>query len=76
MGAFLGEGYDLKKLDTLFLAMPISFKGRLVQYAGWLHRKCEGKADVWIFDFVDENLAVAMSMRRGRKPAYEEMRYG
>ncbi len=74
-GSFLGEGYDLQELDTLFLAMPISFKGRLVQYAGRLHRKCEGKSEVRVYDFIDENLPVAMSMFRKRKSAYKEMGY-
>ncbi len=74
-GSFLGEGFDMKELDTLFLAMPISFKGRLIQYAGRLHRKCEGKKEVQVFDFLDTHLPVAMSMYRKRKAAYREMGY-
>lgn len=72
----LGEGYDLKELDTLFLTMPISFKGRLIQYVGRLHRKHEGKKEVRVFDFIDENLPVAMSMWRKRKSAYRKLGYG
>ncbi len=74
-GSFLGEGFDMKELDTLFLTMPISFKGRLVQYAGRLHRKCEGKKEVKVYDFLDILLPVAMSMYRKRKTAYQEMGY-
>ncbi|MFC0534286.1 DEAD/DEAH box helicase [Pelagicoccus mobilis] len=74
-GSFLGEGYDLQELDTLFLAMPISFKGRLIQYVGRLHRRCEGKREVRVYDFIDENLPVAMSMFRKRRPAYNKMGY-
>lgn len=74
-GSFLGEGYDIQELDTLFLTMPISFKGRLVQYAGRLHRKHQGKKEIRVFDFIDENLPVAMSMLRRRAPAYKEMGY-
>ena len=74
-GSFLGEGFDMKELDTLFLAMPLSFKGRLIQYAGRLHRKFEGKKEVQVFDFLDTQLPVAMSMYRKRKVAYREMGY-
>ena len=65
----------MKELDTLFLAMPLSFKGRLIQYAGRLHRKFEGKKEVQVFDFLDTQLSVAMSMYRKRKGAYREMGY-
>lgn len=74
-GSFLGEGFDMKELDTLFLTMPLSFKGRLIQYAGRLHRKCDGKSDVRVFDFMDTKLPVAMSMYRKRRSAYREMGY-
>lgn len=74
-GSFLGEGFDMKELDTLFLTMPLSFKGRLIQYAGRLHRKCNGKSDVRVFDFMDTKLPVAMSMYRKRRSAYREMGY-
>ncbi len=74
-GSFLGEGYDLKELDTLLLCMPISFKGRIVQYAGRLQRRCLGKKEIRVFDFLDRRLSLAMAMWRRRKGAYREMGY-
>jgi len=52
-GKYVGEGFDYPRLDTLFLVSPISWKGRLQQYAGRLHRECEGKKDVRIYDYID-----------------------
>ena len=52
-GHFIGEGFDEPRLDTLFLAMPISWKGTLQQYAGRLHRLYEAKKEVKIYDYVD-----------------------
>ena len=52
-GQYVGEGFDYPRLDTLFLALPISWKGRLEQYAGRLHRENEGKKDVRIYDYID-----------------------
>lgn len=73
--SLLGEGFDLPILDTLFLTMPISFKGRLVQYAGRLHRASPGKKNVLIYDYLDEQLPLACSMYRKRLPAYRSMGY-
>jgi superfamily II DNA or RNA helicase len=73
--SLLGEGFDLPMLDTLFLAMPISFKGRLVQYAGRLNRPAPSKANVVIYDYLDELLPLTMSMYRCRLPAYRSMGY-
>jgi superfamily II DNA or RNA helicase len=73
--SLLGEGFDLPILDTLFLTMPISFKGRLVQYAGRLHRTSPGKTSVEVFDYLDERLLVTASMYRKRLPGYREMGY-
>ena len=73
--SLLGEGFDLPILDTLFLAMPISFKGRLIQYAGRLHRNNPGKDKVTIYDYVDEQLPLSTSMYRKRLPAYRQMGY-
>ena len=73
--SLLGEGFDLPVLDTLVLAMPISFKGRLIQYAGRLHRTSPGKSKVIIYDYLDEQMALTMSMYRRRLPAYRHMGY-
>lgn len=73
--SLVGEGFDLPQLDTLVLAMPISFKKRLVQYAGRLHRSHEAKRDVLIFDYLDENHAVTNAMFRRRLTGYGEMGY-
>ena len=61
-GSFLGEGFDDARLDTLFLASPISWKGRLTQFAGRLHRLHDGKREVRIYDYVDVNVAVCARM--------------
>lgn len=52
-GKLVGEGFDHPPLDTLVLAMPVSWKGTLQQYAGRLHREHATKTDVRIIDFVD-----------------------
>ena len=75
-GSFIGEGFDLPALDTLFLAMPVAFKGKLIQYAGRLHRVYPGKEKVEIFDYVDSRLALTMSMWRKRQKTYKAMDYG
>jgi superfamily II DNA or RNA helicase len=74
-GSLIGEGFDLPALDTLVLASPISFKGRLIQYAGRLHRASEHKHDVRIFDYVDASSPVMLKMCRKRRKAYETMGY-
>ncbi|MFZ4696110.1 MAG: DEAD/DEAH box helicase family protein, partial [Verrucomicrobiia bacterium] len=73
--SLIGEGFDLPQLDTLFLAMPLSFKGRLIQYAGRLHRSFEGKRDVLIYDYIEPANALTMSMHRKRLIAYRQMGY-
>ncbi len=73
--SLLGEGFDFPQLDTLFLAMPISFEGRLIQYAGRLHRACENKHEVRIYDYLDENSGLTFSMYRKRRAAYRQMGY-
>jgi superfamily II DNA or RNA helicase len=51
-GKYVGEGFDYPRLDTLFLASPIAWKGTLAQYAGRLHREYPNKKDVMIYDYV------------------------
>ncbi len=67
-GQYLGEGFDCPQLDTLFLAFPVAFKGKLVQYAGRIMRECPEKSDAEIFDYVDVRVPVLkrMSARRGK----------
>lgn len=73
--SLIGEGFDLPALDTLFMALPISFKGRVVQYAGRLHRASEGKRDLLIYDYVDSHCAMTLKMYRNRLRAYRYMGY-
>ena len=73
--SLIGEGFDLPELDTLFLAMPLSFKGRMIQYAGRLHRLSDGKTNVLIHDYIDSHMAVTLKMYRNRINAYKEMGY-
>lgn len=73
--SLIGEGFDLPRLDTLVLAMPLSFKGRLVQYAGRLHRRHEAKGAALIFDYLDHNHAITSAMFRRRLAGYNELGY-
>lgn len=73
--SLIGEGFDLPRLDTLVLSMPLSFKGRLIQYAGRLHRRHETKGDPVIFDYLDENHAITNAMFRRRLAGYKELGY-
>lgn len=74
-GRYAGEGFDDARLDTLFLAMPVSWKGTLVQYAGRIHRLHEGKKEVRIYDYVDSNVPVLMNMFRKRLRGYRTLGY-
>ncbi len=74
-GAYIGEGFDEPGLDTLFITMPISFKGRVVQYAGRLHRKHKDKENVQIYDYVDANIPVLYRMYQKRLKSYKFMGY-
>lgn len=73
--SLIGEGFDLPSLDTLFLGMPLSFKGRLIQYAGRLHRTHAEKREVVIYDYLDDNHPVTQAMFRRRATAYRQMGY-
>ncbi len=74
-GSFLGEGFDDARLDTLFLALPISWKGRLTQFVGRLHRCHDGKKEVRVYDYVDLNVAVCAKMYDRRAAGYEAIGY-
>lgn len=73
--SLIGEGFDMPELDSLILATPLSFEGRMVQYAGRLHRLAEGKDNVVINDYVDSYCAVSLKMYRNRIKAYRKMGY-
>ena len=74
-GAYIGEGFDDSRLDTLFIAMPIAFKGKVIQYAGRLHRKHHTKTDIRIYDYVDRKVSVLVAMYKKRLKAYKTMGY-
>ena len=74
-GKYVGEGFDYPRLDTLFLALPISWKGLLTQYAGRLHREYEGKKDVRIYDYIDIHEPICNSMYRKRLKGYAAIGY-
>jgi superfamily II DNA or RNA helicase len=74
-GSLIGEGFDLAVLDTLFLTMPVSFKGRIIQYAGRLHREHDEKSEVLIYDYLDINSGLPISMFKKRVRAYKKMGY-
>ena len=74
-GKYLGEGFDDARLDTLFIAMPISWKGTLAQYVGRLHREHGGKKDVCVYDYVDVEVPVLARMGARRKAGYRALGY-
>lgn len=74
-GKYVGEGFDYPRLDTLFLAMPVSWKGIVAQYAGRLHRSHEGKVDVQIYDYVDIHNKICEKMYQRRLKGYASIGY-
>jgi superfamily II DNA or RNA helicase len=74
-GRYIGEGFDDARLDTLFLAMPISWKGTLVQYAGRLHRLYPGKTEVRIYDYVDRSVPLLARLFEKRLRGYRAIGY-
>lgn len=74
-GKLVGEGFDHPALDTLVLAMPVSWKGTLQQYAGRLHREHATKADVRIIDFIDAGHPALLRMWSKRQAGYKAMGY-
>ena len=74
-GRYIGEGFDDPRLDTLFMAMPIAWKGTLIQYAGRLHREHPGKREVRIYDYLDDALPVFRKMFEKRMKGYRAMGY-
>jgi superfamily II DNA or RNA helicase len=74
-GRYIGEGFDDARLDTLFLALPVAWKGTLVQYTGRLHRLHPGKREVRIFDYVDRDVPVLLRMFEKRLRGYRAIGY-
>lgn len=74
-GRYVGEGFDDPRLDTLFLALPISWQGTLQQYVGRLHRLHEGKKDIIVYDYVDSQVPVLSKMYQKRLKKYRAMGY-
>jgi superfamily II DNA or RNA helicase len=74
-GRYLGEGFDDCRLDTLFLTMPIAWKGTLAQYAGRLHRLNDAKREVIIYDYADMKVPVLARMAAKRRVGYQAIGY-
>lgn len=74
-GRYIGEGFDDARLDTLFLALPFSWKGMLVQYAGRLHRLHPGKVEVQVYDYVDSAVPMLAKMHAKRMKGFKTLGY-
>jgi len=74
-GSYIGEGFDDARLDTLFLAMPISWKGTLQQYVGRLHRLHDGKRIVQVYDYADIRESMLARMYEHRLKGYAAIGY-
>ncbi len=74
-GRYIGEGYDDPRLDTLFLTLPISWRGTVAQYAGRLHRLQNGKREVRVYDYADLNIPMLSRMFDRRCRGYEAIGY-
>jgi superfamily II DNA or RNA helicase/very-short-patch-repair endonuclease len=74
-GKYVGEGFDDPRLDTLFLTLPVSWRGTVAQYAGRLHRLYDGKREVRIYDYADLNVPMLTRMFDRRCRGYEAIGY-
>jgi very-short-patch-repair endonuclease len=74
-GKYIGEGFDDPRLDSLLLAMPVSWRGTIAQYAGRLHRLHEGKREVRIYDYADLDVPMLAKMFERRCRGYEALGY-
>lgn len=72
---YISEGFDLPRLDTLFLAQPVSYKGLVAQYTGRLHRDCNGKTEVRVYDYVDIRQPMCETMYKRRLRGYAAVGY-
>ena len=75
IGQYVGEGFNYPRLDTMLLAMPISFEGNVEQHAGRLNRDYEGKKDAIIFDYIDQHIPTLKRMYYKRLRAYKKIGY-
>ncbi|WP_233142899.1 DEAD/DEAH box helicase [Marispirochaeta aestuarii] len=75
-GSLIGEGFDFPDFNTMILTLPISFRGRLTQYVGRLHRQTtEDKKTITVYDYVDICSGMTISMFKKRIPAYKKLGY-
>lgn len=74
-GKYIGEGFDDSRLDTLFLALPVSWRGTVAQYVGRLHRLHDGKREVRVYDYADLNVLMLSRMFDKRCAGYESLGY-
>jgi superfamily II DNA or RNA helicase len=74
-GQYLGEGFDCPQVDTLFLAFPLSFKGKLIQYVGRALRNHQDKSSVRVYDYVDTRVPILRKMYAKRAKTYKSLRF-
>ena len=74
-GQYLGEGFDCPQVDTLFLAFPLSFKGKLIQYVGRALRGHEAKNSVRVYDYADTRVPILKKMYTKREKTYRSLRF-
>ena len=74
-GRYIGEGFDDPRLDTLFVTLPVSWRGTVAQYAGRLHRLYDGKREVQVYDYADLDVPMLARMFDRRCRGYESVGY-
>ena len=74
-GRYIGEGFDEPRLDTLFITLPVSWRGTIAQYVGRLHRLHTGKREVQVFDYADLDVPMLARMFERRCAGYETVGY-
>jgi hypothetical protein len=74
-GKYIGEGFDDPRLNTLFLTLPVSWRGTIAQYVGRLHRLYDGKREVQVYDYADLNVPMLARMFDRRCRGYEAVGY-
>lgn len=74
-GRYVGEGFDCPRLDTLFIALPVSYSNIVQQYTGRLHRDYEGKEEVRVYDYIDVHVPVLARMYSRRLKSYAPIGY-